>query len=646
MKKIYVALVLCSSLFAAAQVKVASIFADDMVLQRDAKIPIWGWATANEKITVKFHQQTKTTKADQNGKWAVRLNREQAGGPYNLSITGKNQILLKNILVGEVWLCSGQSNMEWTVKQSDDASNEMAKANHPDIRHIKIPKNINTLPNADIGKTAWEICSPETVGDFTAIGYFYAKELHEKLHIPIGLINASWGGTNIETWIGREGFESSTDFQEMIAQMPKINLEALLDLKMKTKQDRITALQKYPLNTNQVAQYQEPTFDDKQWLTLQQPQIWEEQSLGDFDGTVWLRKHFTLTEKDFNTEGILQIPAIDDNDITYLNGIKIGATNGWNIERNYKIPLGLLKAGDNVIAIQVVDNGGGGGIHGSDSDLKLTVGATTIALHGLWQFQVETIKNSINENEYPSLCYNAMIHPLIPFAFKGMLWYQGESNASRAFQYNKTFPLLIENWRQQWQSKFPFYYVQLATYKTKGNSNEGCPWAELREAQTNTLKVPNTAMVVTTDIGNPKDIHPTNKQTVGKRLASIAFNHLYDEKTVCSGPVFKTFETKGNQTIVTFDSVGLGLKIPNNNLVYGFEVAGNDQVFYPAKAIINNNTVILTCEQVVNPQAVRFGWIGNASACNLFNMEGFPAIPFRTDIWKTASKNVVYRLSE
>jgi sialate O-acetylesterase len=647
MKKIFLAIVLLICLCAEAQVKLASIFADDMVLQREAKIPIWGWAMPNEKVTVTFHNQSKTTKADHEGKWSVRLNKENAGGPYNLSITGKNQMLLKNILVGEVWLCSGQSNMEWTVGQSDDAENEIAKANNSNIRHIKIPKEINSMPNADIKKTAWEVCSPETVGGFTGIGYFYAKQLQEKLHIPIGLINASWGGTNIETWISREGFESSTDFQEMIAKMPKINLQSLLNLKMSTEQNRIATLQKYPFTTDKVALYKKPDFDDKLWLTLQQPQIWEEQSLGNFDGVVWLRKHFTLSKEDLNTEAILQIPAIDDNDITYLNGIKIGATKGWDIKRNYIIPAGLLREGVNVIAIQVIDNGGGGGIHGSDSDLKLVLNNASIALNGLWQFQVETIKNSINENGYPSLCYNAMIHPLIPFAFKGVLWYQGESNASRAFQYNKTFPLLINDWRQKWQTKFPFYFVQLATFKTKGNSNEGCSWAELREAQTHTLKVSHTAMVVTTDIGNPNDIHPTNKKEVGKRLAAIAFNNLYNKKTVCSGPVFKTFENKGNQTIVTFDTLDYGLMVQKNNgLVYGFEVANNDQVFYPAKAIIRNNTVMLTCDQVVKPQAIRYGWIGDASACNLFNNEGFPAIPFRTDNWKTVTKNVEYRLPE
>lgn len=640
--KLFIILVL-TSISIQGQVTVASIFSDNMVLQRNTKIPIWGWAKANEKITIKFHNQAKAIRAAKNGKWIVRLDNENSGGPYILDIKGENHIQIKNVLVGDVWLCSGQSNMEWTVGQSDNAKKEISDATFPTIRHIKIPTEINSVPNTDLKKTTWEVCSPETVAAFTGIGYFYAKELNQKLNIPIGLINTSWGASSIETWISREGFESSEEYQEMIAQMPKINLEDLLKLKLENAKKRIETLQKYSLTNDNISFYKDLNYNDVAWLELQQPTIWEEQSLGNFDGVVWLRKHFTLTEIPKNAT--LEIPAIDDDDVTYINGFEIGETLGWNIKRNYKIPQEILKKGDNVIAIKVTDNGGSGGIHGDENILKLTIDNKETQLAGTWKFQVESIKNNINRNEFPSLCFNAMINPLIPFAFKGVIWYQGEENVKRASQYNKAFPLLIDDWRKKWNVNFPFYYVQLATFFTKDNSNEGCAWAELREAQNNTLKIPNVAMVVTTDIGSPNDIHPTNKQTVGKRLASIAFNNLYDFKMICSGPTFKTYENKENLTVLTFDAIGSGLTTTDKyGYLKGFEAAGKDHVFYYAKAIIKDDKVILTCDKVPNPIAIRFGWMGDASDCNLFNNEGYPANPFRTDDWNTITKNVKYSI--
>ncbi len=629
-----------------AKVTVATIFSDNMVLQRNTTIPIWGWADVNEKVTVKFHNQSKSVKADKSGKWMVRLDNEMAGGPYVLTIEGKNAIQIKNILVGEVWLCSGQSNMEWNVEQSNNAAVEIANANFPNIRHIKIPKEINSIPNDDFKNSKWEICSPETVANFTGIGYFYAKILNQELNIPIGIINASWGGTNIETWISREGFESSDEFKAMNAQMPKGDYNSLLDLKKKATKSKIETFQKYEFTTNKIPFYKDLNFDDNLWLEVKQPGFWDGQLLASFDGFIWLRKHFTLTNEEINQVISIEIPAIDDDDITYINGVKIGETKGWDIKRVYSIPTEILKEGDNVVSIRVADNGGSGGIYGSDNALKVVLKTKEIPLSGQWKFQIEAMKNSINENEFPSLCYNAMINPLLPFAFKGVLWYQGETNMSRAFQYKKAFPLLINDWRKKWNADFPFYFVQLATFKTNGNSNEGCEWAELREAQTETLQVSNTAMVVTTDIGDPNSIHPVNKQEVGKRFASIAMNNLYGKKMICSGPTFKSFENKEIGTVLTFENCGSGLSSSNiSNLVIGFEVAGNDQVFYPAKGeIISENKIILSCDYVANPIVIRYAWVGDASQCNLFNKEGFPAVPFRTDDWKTITKSEKYKI--
>lgn len=631
-----------------AKIIMPRIFANNMVLQRNVPVPVWGWADAGEKIEVRFNNQVKSAKADKNGKWMLRLDIESAGGPYDIIIKGKNIVQIRNVLVGEVWICSGQSNMEWTVGQSMNAKKEIAMANNSFIRHIKIPRDISSLPNKDFAAGSWEVCDSTTVSAFSGIGYFFAKNIYNELKIPVGLINSSWGGTNIETWISREGFESSDEFKEMIASMPRINLDSLSKLKVKASELRIETLQGTKLKDINTALFNQVSFDDSQWPVLIQPQLWEQQSIGELDGVVWLRKTIVLSASDLNKEASVELAKIDDNDITYVNGVKVGSTNQWDVKRKYSIPPGVLKEGKNVIAVRVADNGGGGGIYGDAADVKITLGNTVISLSGEWKFQVEMIKKTTNENSLPSLCYNAMIHPLIPFAFQGVLWYQGESNAGRSYQYRKAFPLLINDWRQKWNNlTMPFYFVQLATFNNPGNSNEGCGWAELREAQTMTLSMPNTGMCVTTDIGNPVDIHPTNKQDVGKRLSALALNNIYKKEMVCNGPMYKLMEVNGNQIILSFDQTGTGLFTPDKyGYIKGFEIAGRDKVFYYAKAFIKGNKVVLFTEKVDNPVAVHFGWVGDASDCNLFNKEGFPAVPFRTDEWKTVTKDEKYTIEK
>lgn len=422
---------------ARAKVILPKIFSDNMVLQRNGLIPIWGWADANEKIEVRFNNQVKSVKAGKNGKWLIRLDAENAGGPYDMTIKGKNTVQIRNILVGEVWLCSGQSNMEWTVGQSMNAKQEIAAANNLFIRHIKIQRDISSLPQNDINAGDWQICDSTTVANFTGVGYFFAKNLYNELKIPVGLINSSWGGTNIETWISREAFENSDEFKEMIAGMPKIDLDSLSKLKVKGSVMRIEALQGTKMEGMNTSQFRELSFDDSKWPVLNQPQLWEEQSIGELDGIVWLRKTIVLTSLDLTKEATLVLSKIDDNDITYVNGIKVGSTNQWDANRRYTIPPGVFKEGKNVIAVRVEDTGGGGGIYGDAADVKLILYNASLPLSGEWKFQVESVIKTTNQNSLPSLCFNAMISPLIPFAFQGVLWYQGESNAGRSYQYRK-----------------------------------------------------------------------------------------------------------------------------------------------------------------------------------------------------------------
>jgi len=649
MKKHLFFLVLCFfSVVVSANVKLPKIFADNMVLQRNTQIPVWGWAAANEKIEVKFNDQIKKTKADKNGKWIIRLDKESAGGPYNLTIKARNTIEIKNVLVGEVWICSGQSNMEFTVREAINAEKEMNDANYPMIRHFDVANAISSLPNEDVKEGKWEACSKATVGNFTAVGYFFAKKIYDELKIPIGLINASWGGTNAEAWTSREAFESSDAFKEMIAGMPKVSLDSMSNAYIKNEEKRIEVLQGSKINLAKAITYKETSFNDADWPEFDEPREWEKQELGELDGVVWLRKTIHVAANDAGKAASIELARVFDEDITYLNGIEIGSDLRWNATRKYAIPEGILKEGKNVIAIRIVDNGGSGGMNGREEDLKINTANAVIPLSGKWKYQVEAVFSNIGKDSYPTLLYNAMINPLIPYAFQGVLWYQGESNAWRAYQYRKAFPLLINDWRKKWNNDFPFYFVQLSSYDIlKGNSNNGSMWAELREAQTMTLSLPNTGMCVTTDIGNPKDVHPTNKQDVGKRLAAIALKNAYNKNIVCSGPSFKSMEIQGNQIIASFENTGSGLSTSDKyGYIKGFEIAGSDQIFYYAKAQIVNNKVLIYNENVPNPVAIHFGWADDASDDNLYNKEGFPAGPFRTDEWKSIMKESKYKIAK
>lgn len=629
-----------------AKVSVPKIFSDNMVLQRETAIPVWGWANPKEIITVTFNKQKVSAVTDLSGKWSVKLKSEKASTNLTLKISGQDTIEIKNVAVGEVWLCSGQSNMEWTVGQSMNAEQELSAADNPNIRQIKISKTINSVPQNDVAEGVWKVSDPNNTKGFTGVGYFFARALYNQLKVPIGLINASWGGTNIETWISRDGFESSDEFREMIAKMPKFDIDALTKAKLSKKTAQIEQLQGLKLGSFDAEAFKKESFDDSKLPAMDVPGYWERQSLGTFDGVLWLRRNIELTAQQAAKSGIIELARIDDNDITSVNGVEIGRTNGSNAPRRYSVPSGILKQGRNVIAVKVTDTGGNGGIYGESGNLRIVFSHEFVSLAGSWKYQVESIQAGTNVNEFPSLAYNAMINPLIPYGFRGVLWYQGESNAGRAYQYRKAFPLLINDWRNKWKSDLPFYFVQLATYKTPGNSNTGSGWDELREAQTLTLSLARTGMVVTTDIGNPVDIHPRNKQDVGKRLAAIALNRTYKKRMVDSGPVYKSIRIVGDKAIVTFENIGSGLMTTDKNgQVFGFEIAGSDQTFYPATAIIQGKTVIVSSEKVVSPQAVRFSWIGDASASNLFNQEGFPAVPFRTDDWKTITKDAKYDIT-
>lgn len=648
MKKVFLFILLIFSIISNANVRMPLIFSDGMVLQRDKQIPIWGFADVNESVEIHFNKQIKKTTADKSGKWTVNLAAEKAGGPFELIIIGKNKITIKNVLVGEVWICSGQSNMEFQVFKTMNSEKEITDANYPMIRHFGVAQDLSGTPKDDLKQGVWEEANKKYTPGFTAVGYYFARKLYSELKIPIGIINTSWGGTNVETWTSREAFENSPEFQSMIADVPVVDINAVFERYKKSVLDNLKKVQGFEVSMKNEEQFKKPNFQDKNWPEIKVPSLWENQQIGNIDGIVWMRKTITLTAEQAKKEAILHLAKVDDEDKTYVNGVEVGTNNQWDKLRVYKIPANVLKEGTNVIAVRIIDYSGGGGIYGDSEDLKIDFKDSSLKLEGLWKFNVVTVKIGISPNSYPSLLYNAMVNPLVPYAMQGVLWYQGEANVWRAKQYKTAFPLMINDWRTKFkQGDFPFYFVQLSTFdEFGGNSQKGSRWAELREAQSETLKLPNTGMAVTTDIGNAKDIHPTNKQDIGLRLAAIAMNDIYGKKQVHSGPTYKSQEIKGNQIILSFDNIGTGLATPNNDELRGFEIAGADKVFHSAKAIIKDNKIIVSSDTVQNPVAVHYGWADDDTVINLFNKEKFPASPFRTDNWEMITANEKYSVSK
>jgi sialate O-acetylesterase len=635
--------ILLAALFAfnslKAEVKLARIFSSNMVLQQGIENPVWGWADKNEKVTVLFAGKVLRTKAASDGSWHVKLPSMDYGGPYTLLVEGKNTIRLDNILIGEVWVCSGQSNMEWIVQNVKNADQEIADACFPKIRMFTVTKAVATKAQADLAGGKWEVCTPETVPHFSAVGYFFARNLFHDLNVPVGMIHTSWGGTVAETWMSPEMIAREPDFAEQLNQLKHFDMDAFVA----ERTAQIETVLGGPMPkvdeglVDGQAVYAANDLDDAGWREIEVPGLWEEKGYPGIDGVGWYRLGVELTEEQAGRTAKIALARIDDNDKTYVNGTLVGETNRYTADRLYEIPKGVLKAGKNVIAVRVEDTGGGGGIYGDKAHCFLLTGEEKIKLDGLWKFKLSKVKDvatDLGPNNLPCLLYNGMLKPVIPYGIKGVIWYQGESNADRAYQYRKLFKDLITDWRKQWGAgDFPFCWVQLANYMPADAQPSESAWAELREAQTMALELPNTGMASAIDIGEAGDIHPRNKQDVGKRLALNALKVAYGKNVVNSGPMFGSMEVKGKKAYIHFKETGSGLMVKNKyGYVNAFAIAGDDYQFHWAKAeLVDDKTVVVSSAEVEKPVAVRFGWGNNPDDLNLYNKEGLPAVPFRTD---------------
>jgi sialate O-acetylesterase len=663
--------ILCISGSAFCSLRLPALFSDNMVIQQKQPIPVWGWDTAHQKITVTIAGQKISTQADSLGKWTISLKPIITGGPYTMKVMGSDTIAIKNILSGEVWLCSGQSNMEFTLKGAMNADSELAQANYPKIRVFTVEKATSLTPiDSCIGR--WDVCTPAQSSNFTAVGYFFGRELHRKLGVPVGLVHSSWGGTNIESWMTMKQLESDTLYKAIITRQKKAitDYPGQLDkynVAMKKYEDSLASkgyvtFHKDEGNKGYAQGWASPDFKDTGWKEMALPGYWEKTANLKIDGSVWFRKSVDIPESWKGKDLILNLGPIDDFDISYVNNKQVGATDistpqYWTHFRRYRIPQDITKSGKATIAVRVFDRVADGGIYGSAMDMRLvpadSLKTKGISLAGQWKYFVEKALDATkaigdwnpgvpqkplgpNDPNVPCNLYNAMINPLVPFAIKGAIWYQGENNAGRAYQYRSLLPALIADWRAQWKTgNFPFGIVQLANFMDTQPQPGPSEWAELREAQDLTARnVANAGLAVIIDIGDAKNIHPQNKQDVGMRLALWALATNYGMKTIeYSGPMYHSMNTKGDSIVISFTHIGKGLVAQKSDTLKGFSIAGSDSVFVWAQAKIRNNTAIVWSDKVKQPLAVRYAWADNP-ICNLYNKDGLPAIPFRTDTWK------------
>ena len=622
-----------------AQLKPAGIFTDNMVLQQKKANNIWGTAKPAEKVTVSFEGKKYFAAANIKGDWSVKITPLKAGKAGDIKIeTIKEKIILKNILVGEVWLCGGQSNMELTMNFFKQTyKNEIALAKNDNIRFTVIKRKTDNKENTVINLSKkWIAIDSTSIIDCSATAYFYAKKLYEKLQVPIGLVNVAWSGTPAQAWVDEKTLNNFNDYKKMYdSEIKPINFDELPALQ---KKEEAIFAEQVKNATVVFKNFLQPQYILSEWKkTTVLGGNWETKGYANFDGVAAYRITFNLPESIIDKDAILHLPAIDDEDSTYINGNFIGSSNKWNQQRNYNVSANKLKPGENIITIWVNDTGGGGGFADDANNFYLQLGSNKIVLNDSADFKILAKKSvlsgtitSADIQNRPAVLFNGMIAPLLPYTFAGVIWYQGESNAIKYVEYQTLFPALINNWRNRFsQAVFPFLFVQLSSYNPTKKEPLVSNWAFLREAQTFTLKLPNTGMVVTYDIGDETDIHPKKKMEVGDRFAAAAFKNVYGFKNIIAGgPIFKNATILNDSIKINFSNTGKGLKNSSEKL-QGFLIAGEDKIFVAATAEIIGNTVMVS--GIKKPMYVRYAWANAPMAANLFNEEGFPAVPFRTD---------------
>lgn len=636
MKKTILAIAFLSAgVTAESKVVLPHFITDSMVVQQQSVFTIPGTTKAGNtvKATTSWNNKTYITTADTDGKFTLKVSTPKAGGPYEIKIDDGDITVLKDILAGEVWMCSGQSNMEMPIMGWGHVLNceqERANAKYPEIRLLQISRVTSFKPEDDtqVNMSGWRRCAPETVENFSALAYFYARELYKTLKVPIGVIDCSWGGTPAESWTSIDGVKAVGGFEKYTSLYEKYNFNSAA-----ITAEYNTAMENAKRATDQaVANANSNILAQLEGATMHVPGKWDDCGLSAFDGVVVYKHVFRVPQEFMGKDLELHLGTIDDNDVTYFNGVQIGKTEGYQTNRTYKVPASLVKS-ENSILVVVTDTHGFGGILGENSEVFIKCGEATEHLSGDWKYTTvaDYTKMPVNPTGpfVPTVLYNAMLHPCHVMPIKGVIWYQGCANVGRADQYSVLFKRMITDWRKLWGYDMPFYFVQLAGYLKPELLQPQSDWAALRQAQADALALPRTGMATAIDIGNPDDIHPKNKQEVGRRLALLSLKNTYGKKNIVDkAPVVKTCTFADGQATIKFSA---NVSIKNGSMPMGFIVENADGTFSRGTASLqSNNTVIVKTDKAGKPRSVRYNWADYPDG-NLYGANDLPVCPFRTD---------------
>jgi len=638
--KLLFAVLLFISMTSFGQLKLPRLIQDGMILQRETPVKIWGWASVGEKVTLQFNNQSFNAFTGKNGKWQITLPPQKAGGPFTMEIVAGNRILLKDILFGDVWLCSGQSNIEYPMNRlTDKYADVITRCENRNIRHFKVAQVYDfNAPHEDYSSGSWVAVNPKTILDYSAVAYFFARDLYRKYHVPIGIINASVGGSPAESWMSVDALK---DFPGYLAEAEKFKNKSYVDQiqssERKASNDWYSKLNLTDKGLQSQPTWKEPAFDASSWPTMPVPSFWADHGLGEVNGVVWFRKEIDAPASMIKEPVRLFMGRIVDADSVFINGKFVGTTAYQYPQRNYYVPAGVLHSGRNTVVVRIISNSGRGGFV-REKPYQLFNETDTVKLAGKWQYQLGCTMNPTPEQTFvnwkPTGLYNGMLAPANNYVIKGAVWYQGESNSERYQEYQKLLTALISDWRlKRDQGNFPFIIAQLPNFMDANDQPTESSWASFRNSQLKTAQtVENTALTVNIDLGDWNDIHPQNKEDVGKRLALAAERLAYhDKNVVASGPIYQSLKVKGNTIELTFSNCGSGLVAKDKKALKQFAIAGIDNKFVWAQAKIEGNKVIVWNGVISNPVSVRYAWADNPKGANLYNAEGLPASPFRTD---------------
>ena len=618
-----------------AQLRLHGLLSDNAVLQRDHALQLTGWASPNQTVQLEFRGSKYSSTADESGKWTITLSPQKAGGPHELRFsTSREQVVMKNVLFGDVWVCSGQSNMEMLMNNVKDKYAEViAKSANPNIRHFTIAQQYDfKQPHSDLNAGDWKEATPQTVLQFSAVAYFFAKDIYEKYGVPIGLLNASLGGSPAESWMSEDALKN---FPNHLAEAVKFQNDNLIAEIEKSDRDRSNAWYAAVGSKDEgiKANWRAENFDDRSWLEMPVPGYWADEKLINGNGVVWYRRTFEISESFAAQPARALLGRIVDQDSVFINGQFIGTTSYQYPQRRYTIKPGVLKAGRNTIAIKVINQSGKGGFV-ADKPYMITAGKDTINLIGKWKYQQGATASPLASQTFirwkPMGLYNAMIAPIVWYPIKGVIWYQGESNVGRPQEYKTLLPALIENWRDKWHENFPFIFVQLPNFQEAREQPGESYWAALRQAQLETLAVSSrTGMAVTIDLGEWNDIHPLDKASVGKRLALNAMKLAYgDKKIVSQGPQVAKAIFGDNEIEITFYNAKEGLVAKGGSSVNHVAISADGKTFEWASTRIEGSKLHVWHESIKDPVVVRYAWADNPDTANLYNKQGLPASPF------------------